>query len=85
MKTASAILALVLAQSASAFVPASSLARAGSSISAATSTAEVTENMKAELKKEDAMKYETTVNTEQKFKVVDIDAAALDPKKRVQM
>lgn len=85
MKTASAILALVLAQSASAFVPASSLARAGSSISAATSTAEVTENMKAELKKEDAMKYETTVNTEQKFKVVDIDAAALDPKKRVQI
>ncbi len=30
------------------------------------------------------VKYETTVNVEQKFKVADVDPAVNDPKKRVQ-
>jgi hypothetical protein len=82
MKTASAILALFLAQSASAFTP--SGVKTTSGLSAATSTAEVVSEVSNSIK-EDSIKYETDVTVEQKFKVVDIDPATLDPKKRVQV
>ena len=78
MKTASAILALFLAQNASAFTP--SGVKTTSRLSAATSSAEVAKKIE-----EDSGKYETDVTVEQKFKVVDIDPATLDPKKRVQV
>lgn len=78
MKTASAVLALFIAQNASAFAPAG-IAKTTSSLFAATSTAKVTQSLK-----EDSIKYETDVDVEQKFKVVDVDPATLDPKKRVQ-
>lgn len=78
MKTASAVLALFIAQNASAFAPAG-IAKTTSSLFAATSTAKVTQSLK-----EDSIKYETDVDVEQKFKVVDVDPATFDPKKRVQ-
>ena len=76
MKFSTVISSLFLAQGALAFTPASQVPTV-SQLTAATSTAEVTKTM-------ESVKYDTSVNTEQKFKVKDVDAAILDPKKRVQ-
>jgi len=79
MKTTSTILTVLLAQSASAFTSVGSSAKV-TSLPAATSTADVTKSLN-----EESFKYETTVNSEQKFKVKAVDEAVLDPKKRVQV
>lgn len=81
MKTTSVVLSLLLAQSASAFVPLKSSPLL-SQIAAATSTEEVT---KTSFSVEEAYKYETSVNIDPKFKVKNVDEAILDPKKRVQV
>jgi hypothetical protein len=78
MKTTSAVLAILFAQSANAFCPGAS-APIVSALSASTGTEEIAKTLM-----EDKFKYETSVNTDQKFKVKDMDVDVLDPKKRVQ-
>lgn len=77
MKTSSAVISLFLAQGALAFTPVSQVPTV-TQLPAATSTAEVTTATM------ENVKYDTDVNTEQKFKVKDVDPTILDPKKRVQ-
>jgi|AntRauTorckE5430_2_1112549.scaffolds.fasta_scaffold13588_2 hypothetical protein len=80
MKTISAALAIVFAQAASAaFCPHGIAPSRVTALSAATKSEEKKKTL------EDTYKYETAVNAEQKFKVKDVDAAVLDPKKRVQV
>jgi len=77
MKTfSSTIVTLLLAQSANAFVP-------SSSVPSTTGLSAVASDAKAAFTDE-SVKYETVVNSEQKFKVKDVDPAIYDPKKRVQ-
>ena len=79
MKTTSAVLAILFAQSANAFAPGSSAPNV-SVLSAAIGTEEIAKTFV-----EDKYKYETSVNTDQKFKVKDMNVDVLDPKKRVQV
>jgi len=79
MKTTSAVLAILFAQSVNAFAPGSSAPNV-SALTAVTGTEEIAKTFV-----EDKFKYETSVNTDQKFKVKDVDGVVLDPKKRVQV
>ena len=80
MKATSAILSLFLAQSASAFTPSAGKA----TLPSLSSTVAGTDEIKQTFTSDDAYKYETTVNTEQKFQVKSVDKDIYDPKKRVQ-
>ncbi|GFH51640.1 fucoxanthin chlorophyll a/c protein [Chaetoceros tenuissimus] len=80
MKATSAILAFFLAQSASAFTPSAGKA----TLPSLSSTVAGTDEIKQTFTSDDAYKYETTVNTEQKFQVKSVDKNIYDPKKRVQ-
>lgn len=80
MKATSAILSFFLAQSASAFTP--SVGKA--TLPSLSSTVAGTDEIKQTFTSDDAYKYETTVNTEQKFQVKSVDKNIYDPKKRVQ-
>lgn len=80
MKATSAILSFFLAQSASAFTP--SVGKA--TLPSLSSTVAGTDEIKQTFTSDDAYKYETTVNTEQKFQVKSVDKDIYDPKKRVQ-
>lgn len=80
MKATSAILSLFLAQSASAFTPSAGKA----TVPSLSSTVAGTDEIKQTFTSDDDYKYETTVNTEQKFQVKSVDKDIYDPKKRVQ-
>jgi len=79
MKTTSAVITLLLSQNVNAFTS------VGKSRTTALKAATIEKTEAATPTfKEEKFKYETEVNTEQKFKVVDVNPEILDPKKRVQ-
>lgn len=91
MKTTSAILSLLLAQSVNAFAPVGvsktsqlNAATITQEVNGITEKVEVTPVVDAKSEEESSVKYQTDIEVEQKFKIKEVDNSQFDPNKRVQ-